>query len=102
MAIPNYPALVLKRLTGIHANPVRDWFVLLGLFTLALVGIVMWNVWAFETVANGGSIGAPVMQTPAEGVDQSLLDTVRTVVDDRAAEAAKYESGAYRYTDPSQ
>ncbi len=38
-------------------DPERDWIMLLILSAIALTGIVVWNMWAFDTVANGGIIG---------------------------------------------
>ncbi|MBI4088594.1 hypothetical protein HY415_00680 [Candidatus Kaiserbacteria bacterium] len=87
--------------TGARQNPTRDWLVLLIFSAIALAGIVAWNVWAFQTVAGGGVIGAPVTGAP-QAFNPSSLDTVRAVFESRAAEEAKYRTGAYRYADPSQ
>jgi hypothetical protein len=81
--------------------PARDWLVLIIFSILALVGIVVWNVWAFDTVANGGVIGAPVTGTPTV-FNQTSLDTIHTIFVNRAAEEEKYEKGVYRFPDPSQ
>ncbi len=93
---------VLKRLrSDADIDPVRDWLVMLLFSTVAFLGVVVWNVWAFETVARGGVIGAPA---PAVSpiFDRTALDAARAVFAARAAERAKYETGAYRLADPSQ
>ena len=92
----------LKRLRS-HAtvDPVRDWLILLSVSLIILVGIIIWNVWAFETVAGGGTIGAPATKTPAV-FNNSSLYTIHTILENRAAEEAKYKTGVYRYADPSQ
>lgn len=90
-----------KRLrSGTSVDPVRDWIIVLTLGTLALVSIITWNVWAFDTVANGGTIGTPAT-VPQVLFNQSSLDAIRAIFDNRAAEEARYENGTYRFTDPS-
>ena len=89
---------------GLHADPVRDWSILFGLSLITFVGLVVWNVWTFETVAGGGTIGAPcsfpTCATPT--VNRSSITAVQEVFNARAAEETKYVSGVYRYLDPSQ
>ena len=82
-------------------DPVRDWLLLLTLSILAFVCIVVWNVWTFNTVAQGGVIGATATSTPPV-FNRSSIDTINSVFDKRAAEEAKYVTGVYRYSDPSQ
>lgn len=91
----------LKRLrAGVHQNPVRDWLVLLSVSAITLIGIIVWNVWAFDTVASGGTIGAPTTVAPPT-FDPASLDTIRAIFESRAAEEAKYRTGTYRFADPS-
>ena len=82
-------------------SPMRDWLTLLICGTIALAGIIVWNAWAFDTVANGGTIGSSATSTPAV-FDKSSLDAIHNVFVNRAAEEAKYRTGVYRYADPSQ
>ena len=86
--------------SGMRQDPARDWLMILTLSFIAFVGIVVWNVWAFDTVANGGAIGA-VSTTAPPVFDRTVLDTIHTIFEDRAAEEAKYATGVYRYADPS-
>lgn len=65
------------------------------------MSIIIWNVWAFDTVANGGVIGTSATSTPTV-FNSSSIDAVRAVFAKRAAEEAKYETGVYRFNDPSQ
>ena len=93
---------ILKRLrSDTDIDPVRDWLVMLLFSSVALLSIIIWNVWAFETVARGGVIGAPA---PAVSpiFDRAALDAARAVFAARAGERAKYETGIYRLADPSQ
>jgi hypothetical protein len=87
--------------SGAKGDPVRDWLLLLALALVAFIAIVVWNVWAFDTVAQGGVIGAPVSTAPPV-FNRSSIDTINTVFQMRATEEAKYVTGVYRYTDPSQ
>ncbi|HQT82791.1 MAG: hypothetical protein B7W98_00200 [Parcubacteria group bacterium 20-58-5] len=92
----------LKRLrAGALQDPVRDWLLLLTFSTLALAGIIVWNVWAFDIVANGGVIGPAAASAPPL-FNSASLDAIHTVFVNRAAEQAKYVTGVYRYADPSQ
>ena len=88
-----------------HSNasidPERDWLMLLTVAMVAFVGIIVWNVWAFDTVADGGTIGAVTTKAPAV-FDNSSLDTIHSIFENRAAEEAKYRTGTYRFAGPSQ
>jgi len=103
MSMSNSPFSFLERLRAdTHQDPVRDWLVLLIFSIIALAGIVLWNVWAFDTVANGGAIGADTTVGPAPVMNRLMLDTIHDTFEQRAVEEAKYENGTYRYADPSQ
>lgn len=82
-------------------DPARDWLFLLIGSTLVLSGIIVWNAWAFDTVASGGTIGSSATST-APIFDQASLETIHVIFAERAAEEEKYMSGVYRYADPSQ
>lgn len=102
MNIFNTTISFLKRLRGrVHQDPDRDWFSVLTFSAIVFVSIIVWNIWAFDTVTSGGVIGAPVSQTPPV-FNRSSLDAVHEVFINRADEKAKYETGVYRYADPSQ
>lgn len=98
----NFIGSFLKRLrVGAREDPVRDWLVLVTFSMIAFASIVVWNVWAFDTVASGGVIGAPATGAPPV-FSRSSLDAIHTVFANRAEEQAKYVTGVYRYADPSQ
>ncbi|MFA6503300.1 MAG: hypothetical protein WCT45_03560 [Candidatus Paceibacterota bacterium] len=82
-------------------DPTRDWIVLLIGGMIALTGIVVWNAWAFDTVAGGGTIGNAATSTEPV-FSQASLDAVHTIFENRALEESKYVSGVYMFTDPSQ
>jgi len=83
-----------------HLDPERDWIVLIIISTIAFIIIVVWNAWAFDTVAGGGVIGSTAANTPPV-FNQTSLDTIHTIFADRAAEEEKYVSDVYHYIDPS-
>ena len=96
-----YLQTLLSRLSyGSRLNPARDWGVLLSLTALVLVLIIGWNVWAFQTVVNGGVLGGAVASSPPV-ISQTSIDALRTLFSDRAAEEMNYAAGIYRFTDPS-
>ncbi len=102
MAISSTLTSLFSRVrSAARPDPVRDWLVLLTLSLFAFVCIVVWNVWAFDTVAQGGVIGTAATSTPPV-FNHASLDAVHAVFDARAAEEAKYVTGVYRYADPSQ
>ncbi|MDP2594010.1 MAG: hypothetical protein Q8P36_01585 [bacterium] len=82
-------------------DPTRDWLVLVTGSAIVLTGIIVWNAWAFDTVASGGTIGEAASTAPPP-FNRSSLDAIQGVFDARAAEEAKYLTGIYRYSDPSQ
>lgn len=102
MNISNSINSLLSRFrSAAHFDPMRDWLVLFTLSILAFVSIVVWNAWAFDTVARGGVIGTSATSAPPI-FDRSSLDAIRTVFVKRAIEESKYATGVYRYADPSQ
>jgi hypothetical protein len=102
MRISNLIESVSNRMRGgMYLDPVRDWLVLLILAIFAFISIVVWNVWAFETVAQGKAIGTNTA-TSSPSVNRSSIDSIHTIFEKRATEEAKYMTGVYRYADPSQ
>ena len=99
MHIPNTIGSFLKR-PHARLDPARDWLTMLTLSAIIFAGIIVWNAWAFDTVASGGVIGAPAtVSTPA--FSRSTLDAIHAIFTTRAAEEAKYQTGVYTYADPS-
>lgn len=84
-----------------ESDPMRDWLMVLTFAAVALAGIVVWNMWAFDTIARGGSIGSVATSSPPV-FNKSSLNIIHTVFEDRATEEARYRTGVYRYADPSQ
>jgi len=102
MHIFSFTNSFLKRLrAGARFDPVRDWLVLLTLSTIVLASIVVWNIWAFDTVSRGGVIGAPTTDAP-EAFNRASLEEIKSIFASRAVEEARYETGVYRFADPSQ
>ena len=87
--------------SGIHQDPTRDWMTLLTIAVIAFACIIVWNAWAFNTVASGGVIGTPPTTTPSL-FSRTSLDAINTIFTSRSAEQQKYITGAYHYSDPSQ
>ncbi len=102
MNISDTIASLLKRMRyGANIDPVRDWLVVLTLSIIVLACIVVWNVWAFSTVASGGAIGTSSPKA-APIFDPASLNAIHTIFAARADEEARYVTGVYRYADPSQ
>lgn len=102
MNISNKIGSLLKHLhSKKRIDPMRDWLALLVCAVMTLAGIIVWNAWAFDTVANGGVIGSSATSTPSV-FDDSSLDAIRKTFSTRAEEEVKYRTGIYRYADPSQ
>lgn len=82
-------------------DPVRDWLILLTLSILAFISLIVWNIWAFDTVSRGGVIGTNATST-IPSFDGSSMNAIQAVFSKRADEEARYVTGVYRYADPSQ
>jgi len=94
-------SFVSRARSSARLDPARDWIIMLIISLIVLTGVVIWNAWAFDTVAGGGTIGlATTSLVPT--FNQSSLDAIRTVFANRAAEEEKYVTGVYRFSDPSQ
>ena len=93
--------LFFKRIKSFSPlDPERDWIMLLIASMIVFVGVIVWNVWAFDTVVNGGTIGSSVASS-SPTFNQPSLDAIHSVFESRATEEAKYTSNEYRYSDPS-
>jgi hypothetical protein len=102
MNITNLFSTFVRRLrSGARQDPVRDWLILLTLSIFALICVVVWNIWTFDAVAQGGVIGDST-STSLPAFDRSTLDTIHNIFQTRATEESKYVTGVYHYTDPSQ
>ncbi|MEK7554100.1 MAG: hypothetical protein AAB517_01900 [Patescibacteria group bacterium] len=87
--------------SGAFRDPERDWIGMLAIAVTAFIGIVVWNIWTFQTAANGGVIGTAT-SSPATSLNRSSLDAIDAIFSNRSDEEAKYRTGVYRYSDPSQ
>ena len=93
---------LLKRVKyGSYINPARDWLVLVTLSLIAFSSIVVWNMWAFDTVTRGGVIGA-VATSSIPLFNRAAIDEINIIFANRATEEEKYETGEYRFADPSR
>jgi hypothetical protein len=93
---------VVKRFrSGIRIDPVRDWFMVITAAAIALIAIIAWNIWTFDVVASGKSIGGPAPKA-VPVFDPAALEAVKNTFEMRAQEEAKYLTGVYSFTDPSQ
>ncbi len=92
------PSMKGKHVTGYGSRlrPVRDWMVLLVLFSVFLLASLVWNLWLFSQTTKGYKIGS-VTPTPAVQIE---LEQVKTLFAKRAAEQTKYIQ-EYRFVDPS-
>lgn len=84
-----------------HAEPLRDWVILSAITVVILAGVVTWNLWTFGAITGPSSIEELSADTrPA--LSPSALNTIQNIFEARAAEEARYETGVYSFSDPSQ
>ena len=96
-----FRSFLLRTHTSVRVNPAHDWFVILMCAAIALIGIFVWNAWAFDTISSGGVIGSPE-RSPTTVINYTSLEAVQEVFKFRTEEEAKYIKGVYRFIDPSQ
>ena len=70
---------------GVRYDSVRDWLMLLIFSAILFIGIVVWNMWVFDTVVSGGSLGAPIAN-PSQVFNSSSLDTIHSIFIKRNAD----------------
>jgi len=101
--LKNLPGQFVKHLSyGKRVAPRRDWFILLSVVLLLLAASGLYNFWVYTQVKSGSSINGVVASAPGSGFDASALAKVKDIFTLRAAEQAKYTSGAYSFIDPSK
>lgn len=84
---------------GPRLEPVRDWFMLLGVLGALVSVSVLWNIWLFVGVAEGDTIGNAPYEAPS--LSGASADAVRRIFDVRSEEQKRYEN-EYRFVDPSR
>jgi len=85
---------------GSYLRPARDWFVLLSVWAVLLFGVLLYNIWVFDRLASGNTLGTQIVTAPSI-FNRSSLDAIQKVFSDRATEEVKYATGVYHFTDPS-
>lgn len=84
-----------------YQDPARDWILMVSLSIITLMGIIVWDAWAFSTAAGGGVLGEQAAST-TPAFDSSSINIISTIFEQRSAEEAKYVTGVYKFIDPSQ
>jgi len=89
----------IKRLFsyGDRLRPNRDWFALLIVGALLLVGSLVWNAYLFTQLQNGKVIGS---SAPVHTASTTSITAVQAVFKARAAEESNYQH-SYSFIDPS-
>ena len=83
---------------GDRVKPTRDWFIIISLAGVLLLGSAGWSYWLFEQTSNSKDAQ---LQRPTPSVNTASVETVRTIFDARATERAHYLSD-YHFVDPSR
>ena len=81
-----------------YIHPERDWFFLLMLAVVFVLGSVVWNGWFFLTVKNGK---VPDEEVPTIPFMAAPAESVVDVFEAREAEEARYRT-EYLFVDPSR
>ncbi len=90
---------ILSRISyGSGVHPARDWSYLLLLAAILIAISIAWNMWLYQEVQEGATLGEEVPATP---VDIAPIEAVRAVFEERKAEEQKYRT-EYRFVDPSR
>ncbi len=78
-------------------QPARDWFIMLTLAFLLIIGSVVWNVLFFTSALND-EVAALETTTPVSAT-QSALPALEAAFAERAQTAARYQGASF--VDPS-
>ena len=98
---PDFKHIKFSYHYGMRLRPVRDWFILLGLFATLLAASALWNLWFYQGVRAGADVTPPAGAV-APVFSQASLEALKAIFADRATEEDKYTSGAYSFIDPSR
>ncbi|GEM_PF-1131284 len=84
---------------SVSINPTRDWLILISLVLLLLIANIIINIFGFQQlVSRRNDITIPPSSAPA--INEQAVQNVQQIFVTRASEQAKYESGAYSFTNP--
>jgi len=83
---------------GDRLRPQRDWYLIVVVATVLLIVSAGWSYWVFHETSLAES---NAKNSADASINTSVIDTVRTVFDKRAAERAHYQTD-YRFVDPSR
>jgi hypothetical protein len=102
MNLSKLTALIQKYLRvfqyGDRVKPVRDWFLMVSIAGILLLGSAGWSYWLFEQTSNAKDAQ---LKLPPSSMKTASVETVRTIFDARAALRAHYLSD-YHFVDPSR
>lgn len=84
---------------GDRPRPLRDWWIIVGISSVLLLGSAGWSYWLFQMTSMEQPVRGVVPQAPA--VKANSLDVVTQVFAARAIERAHYLSD-YHFVDPSK
>lgn len=101
MTLQNINDYIKKLRSATRLDPVRDWIFMLTVSIVILSTIVVWNAWAFDKVTSGGVIGSSATSTTPV-FSRDSVNEMNNVFKERGLEYAKYKTGVYHFSDPSQ
>lgn len=100
MKLPTFSKNLHKIHYGNQLYPARDWLVLISVAIIILGISTVWNILEFRNITINQ---VPVSTTASHStaIDSAAMQQVQKIFSARAGAQAKYESGAYSFTDPS-
>ncbi len=100
MKLPAFSNNLHKIHYGSRLYPARDWLVLISVAIIILGISTVWNILEFRNITTNQ---APTSTVTSHGaaIDSTAMHQVQKIFSTRAGAQARYESGAYSFTDPS-
>jgi len=83
---------------GDRLRPLRDWWIIVVVGFVLLVGSAGWSYWLFQMTSNEETVAGPA--APAPQVKTNSLDAIQAIFGTRTTERTHYLTD-YHFVDPS-
>jgi hypothetical protein len=101
MKISNYFIKIKSFFSNFGSNPIKDWFLLLGVFIALLITSLFFHVFVFFVVDTSDRVTATSTSSVLDTIDRDKLKSVLKKTDDRVLNSQNAEDSIKAISDPS-